>query len=251
VRFAAGLTFAAFALANAPGPTRAQQAQPTLLVSSTIRAQPASRVKLDVRLARRETVAPNSFLRLKGVPLTASLSAGYAIRPGAWAVPLNALGALEIILPVDVAGAAEITISLVSVDGVVLGETQTSLVVAPAQGTQARGEAPQRVETPRSGEGVPLTPEQREQALALHAKGQAYLDQGNVYAARKFFERAVEVGWAPSAVALAATFDPEELAKLKTVGLRPDPAAARKWYEIAHQLGSQEASERLRRLGAR
>jgi hypothetical protein len=202
-------------------------------------------VKLDVRLARREAVAPNSFLRLKGLPVTASLSAGYAIRPGAWAVPLSALGALEVILPVDVGGSTEVTISLVSVDGVVLGETKTSLVVAAPEGAPARDEAPTR------GENVPLTPEQREQALALHAKGQSYLEQGNIYAARKFFERAAEVGWAPSAVALAATYDPDELAKLKTVGLQADPAAARKWYEVARQLGSAEASERLRRLGAR
>jgi TPR repeat protein len=51
-------------------------------------------------------------------------------------------------------------------------------------------------------------------------------------------------------VALAATYDPEELNKMRVIGLVPDPAAARKWYEKARELGALEASDRLRRLGA-
>jgi TPR repeat protein len=77
------------------------------------------------------------------------------------------------------------------------------------------------------------------------------LDRGNIFAARKFFERAVEIGLAQSAVALASTYDPNELAKLKVIGMQPDVAAARKWYEKARELGAVEASERLARLGAR
>ena len=73
--------------------------------------------------------------------------------------------------------------------------------------------------------------------------------RGNIYAARKFFERATEAGLAQSAVALAGTYDPDELAKLDVVGLRPNVDAARKWYERARELGAPEAAERLRRLG--
>jgi TPR repeat protein len=52
-------------------------------------------------------------------------------------------------------------------------------------------------------------------------------------------------------VALASTYDPDELAKIKVVGLQPNIEEARKWYEKARELGAAEASERLRRLGAR
>ena len=52
-------------------------------------------------------------------------------------------------------------------------------------------------------------------------------------------------------MALATTYDPNELAKLKVVGLQGNAAAARTWYDRAAQLGAAEAGERLHRLGAR
>jgi hypothetical protein len=84
----------------------------------------------------------------------------------------------------------------------------------------------------------------------LHAKGVEQLERGNIFAARKFFEHATAAGLAQSAVALASTYDPDELAKIKVVGLQPNIEEARKWYEKARELGAAEASERLRRLGA-
>jgi TPR repeat protein len=98
---------------------------------------------------------------------------------------------------------------------------------------------------------LPLSSAERERAQGLHAKGVEQLERGNLVAARKFFERATEAGLAQSAVALAGTYDPDELATMKVIGLQPDIAVARKWYEKARELGAAEASERLRRLGAR
>jgi TPR repeat protein len=77
------------------------------------------------------------------------------------------------------------------------------------------------------------------------------LERGDVDAARKFFERAADQGLSQAAMALATTYDPNELAKLKVVGLQGNAIAARKWYDRAAQLGATEAGERLRRLGAR
>ena len=98
---------------------------------------------------------------------------------------------------------------------------------------------------------LPQSSSERERLLGLHAKGVEQLERGNVFAARKFFERAVEGGLAQSAVALAGTYDPDELAKMKVVGLQPNVEEARRWYEKARELGAFEAAERLRRLGAR
>lgn len=90
------------------------------------------------------------------------------------------------------------------------------------------------------------------EALQLHALGLQRLEEGNVAAARSFFERAARAGLARSALALADTYDPEELRKLKVIGLQPDVDLARKWYETAYELGAiGEAAERLQRLGAR
>ena len=89
---------------------------------------------------------------------------------------------------------------------------------------------------------LPQSSSERERVLGLHAKGVEQLERGNVFAARKFLQ---------SAVALAGTYDPDELAKMKVVGLQPNIEEARRWYEKARELGAFEAAERLRRLGAR
>ena len=75
------------------------------------------------------------------------------------------------------------------------------------------------------------------------------LERGDVDAARKFFERAADLGLSQGAMALATSYDPNELAKLKVIGLQANAAAARKWYDRAAELGAAEAGARLRRLG--
>jgi len=181
------------------------------------------------------------------LPAAAALSDGHAIAAGVWAVPLVALPKLTIILPAGAQGESAVAVSLVSVDGDILAETTMTLVIA------SDAPAPQLAAPPaRAGLAVvPLPSAERERALGLHAKGLEQLASGNIYVARRFFERAAEAGLAQSAVALAGTYDPDELAKLKVVGLQPNIEEARKWYEKARELGAVEAAERLRRLGAR
>jgi TPR repeat protein len=64
-----------------------------------------------------------------------------------------------------------------------------------------------------------------------------------------FFRQAAEAGLAIAAMRLGATYDPNELSKLKVQGLAADVAEARKWYERARELGAPEAEQRLARLG--
>lgn len=228
----------------------AQQAQrPSVSVASILRAVAASRVPLPIQVGPSGTLAKNSFIRIRGLPPAAALSDGHAIAAGTWAVPLVALPTLTVILPAGMQGESTIAITLVSVDGEVLADAKMVLAISPS----APEAAPLRQAFPPVQPGpapLPQSSAERERALGLHAKGIEQLERGNVFAARKFFERAVEAGLAQSAVALAGTYDPDELAKIKVVGLQPDIAAARKWYEKARELGAVEASERLRRLGA-
>ena len=70
-----------------------------------------------------------------------------------------------------------------------------------------------------------LAPADRDRAIKLHARGEEQLGRGNIYAARQFFERAAEAGLAESALALAATYDAAELARLRVVG--PEAGAGR------------------------
>jgi len=227
----------------------AQQAQrPSLAVTKLLRAEPASRVRLPIQAGPPGTVAKNSFIRIRGLPSAAALSDGHAIAAGVWAVPLVALPTLTIILPAGMQGESTVAVSLVTVDGDVLAETTMTLAISSS------APAPQQLPPPaRAGLAVvpPLPSAERERALGLHARGLEQLERGNIDAARRFFEHATAAGLAQSAVALAGTYDPAELAKMTVVGLQPNVEEARKWYEKARELGAIEATERLRRLGAR
>ncbi len=82
----------------------------------------------------------------------------------------------------------------------------------------------------------------------LVKRGEDYLAQGDIAAARLILGRAAEAHDARAAFSLAATYDPSVLKQLHVVGFRPDVAQARSWYEKAAEYGSAEASQRLAAL---
>src|SRR5258708_6496456 len=201
--------------------------QPSVSVAPIVRAEPASRVRLPIQVRPPGALAKNSFIRIRGLPPSAALSDGYSIAAGTWAVPLVALPTLSVILPVGLQGESSVAITLVSVEGEILAETNMVLAVsAPVSEPAPRQALPLVQPGPAP---LPQSSAEPERALGLHAKGLEQLERGNVFAARKFFERAVEAELAQSAVALAGTYDPDELAKLKVVGLQPNVQEARKW----------------------
>jgi hypothetical protein len=195
----------------------------------------------------------------------AALSEGHSIAPGSWAIALNALSGLKIVVPVGVTETADIVITLVGLDGSVLAEAKSTLVVrgaSPAQGVTGTAPPPAPAEraSPVPPQPVlaperrvrPLTPQDQQRALGFIKKGEELLAAGNIEAARLFYERAADAGLAEGALAMAATYDPDELARRQVVGgLQPDPVAARRWYERARELGAAEAEDRLKRLSAR
>jgi TPR repeat protein len=82
----------------------------------------------------------------------------------------------------------------------------------------------------------------------LLRRGQELLNTGDIASARLAFRRAANGGSAPAALALGGSYDPFVLAELGVLGLAPDIAQARAWYERASALGSSEAPRRLERL---
>jgi hypothetical protein len=197
---------------------------------------------------------------MRGFPATISLTEGHAIAPGAWAVPLFGLSTLKAIVPAGLSGRNEISISLVGVDGTTFAETKTALVIAaPTPPERAVPEPPQRVATPlppafikRPAPPRELPAEERARAERMLAQGARHLEQGNIGAARMFFQRAAEAGLADGALKMGGTYDPLELPRTNSlVGISPDRNEARKWYERARDLGAQEADDRLARLGGR
>ena len=128
-------------------PAAAQRSEgPSITVPPTIVAEPASQTALSIQVGPPERLPSNSFVRLRGLPASVSLTEGHAISPGLWAVPLVALSALKAIVPAGITGRTEVIIHLVSVDGATLAETKTALVVGPANVNRRRAAAgpPQR-----------------------------------------------------------------------------------------------------------
>jgi TPR repeat protein len=69
--------------------------------------------------------------------------------------------------------------------------------------------------------------------------------EADLASARLFYERAVDAGDAHAALKLGATYDPLFLSKAGLRFVRPDPAAARHWYERGRDLGAGDEAEIL------
>ena len=221
---------------------------PQVTLAPTLSARSAARATLDIRVGPADALPRNAFVRVRGLPPAVSLSEGYATAPGAWAVPLYALSSLQMLVPTGVTGRAEITVSLVSEEGALLAEAKSVLVIeAPAAAPQANKAD---LRAPAQPKPPVLSPGDREAAEKFVARGERELEQGQVAVARQFFLRAAQVGYAPGALLLAATYDPRELARWRVQGVQPNLDEARKWYQRARELGAPEAEERLARLGA-
>jgi hypothetical protein len=214
-------------------------------------AEPASRALLSIEVGPMESLPSQSYVVVRGLPLSVSLDGGHSLGAGSWAVPQYALPALKANIPAGLASRSELVVGLLSVDGVVLAEARTVLVI----GQTAAGSLPaQAVPGPppqAASRALSRGPSTEERALAerLVAQGERYFTAGDVVSARLLFRRAADWGFAPAALRLAATYDPSELRRLQVQGVAADRDEARKWYERARELGAPEAEERLARLG--
>ncbi len=240
-----------------------------LNVSKIILAEPAGETSLPIQVGPIDAIARNSFIRIRGLPPAAALTEGHSIAPGAWAIPIIALPNLKITLPVGLSGKSDVTVALVTVDGTIVAETKTALVIAAtaliapdetepqSKNVASLGPASSAVRSqepatrPQASQKTsPMTDEQQ-RALPFISRGNEQLGQGNVAAARLFYQRAADAGLAQGALALAGTYDPAELNRIGARFVQPDTQIARKWYERARQLGASEAQERLDQLGSR
>src|SRR4030088_3193830 len=82
----------------------------------------------------------------------------------------------------------------------------------------------------------------------LIKRGEDYLAQGDLAAARLVLARAAEARDPRATYSLAAAYDPAVHKQLHVVGVKADIAQARAWYEKAAEYGSAEASRRIATL---
>jgi hypothetical protein len=267
--------------ASALGATTVAGPSPHLEVPSVVIGAPASETSLGISIGRDATLPSNTYIRIRGMSPMLALTSGHVIAPGAWAVAIAALPDLRLVIPAGAAGKTDVHVALVAIDGGVVAEAKTTLIISGAAlgGTgrtkqQSTPSAPSAVVTaapsvvvlppstppnPRSPpartgqqKAVALSDADRERAESLLDRGRKLLASGNIASARLFFQRAADAGLADGALAMGDTFDPIELSRLDAIGIHPDPSEARHWYEKARELGAAgTADRRLERLGAR
>jgi hypothetical protein len=148
-----------------------------------------------------------------------------------------------------------VAVAVVDVEGTILSEAASALVVGPAvvfapdqepAATLSSENKPLVYRPASNSQPTPLLAdfsEAREERLL--AVGERHLAQGNIAAARAFFRRAADAGLAVGATLLATTYDPIELQRLKVLGVVADPTEARKWYRRARKLGAPDDPSRF------
>jgi hypothetical protein len=253
-------------------PTPAQKAsRPELQVPSAILAEPATETPVTIRITEPASVPRLSFVRLRGLPPAATVSDGHTIATGTWVVALTSLNSLRIAAPKDLVGRYEITVTLVTIDGEMIDEARTTLVVAPLATLPQTSDSREPATTILRASPIPAAPaseppittsraaptpgpglsgEARDRTTKMLQKANELMSTGDISAARLFYQRAADAGLAEAALAMALTWDPNELGRWKVLGLKADAKEAQRWYERAKALGSGEADQKLKRLGS-
>lgn len=202
--------------------------------------------------------ATYSFLMFQGLPPDFTMSSGFRTKKQ-WAVSLNDIGGLRIVPPPGYTGAFPLDVLLVKgKDSEPERRRMKVAFLAAEKPAEATSNIASQVLT--SGHqndsldpGRSRRPARRPvvaQAMSDDdrfnmERGDTLFEQGDVSAARLLYHRMAKKGIAAAAFAMGRTYDPDYLRALKVEGLHPDVAQARVWYEMADELGSREARNRL------
>lgn len=218
----------------------ARAAGPEIVTIPEIWVTPETEMPLVIMVQSGEPLPPQLMLLVRGLPPEVTLTEGRPFGQGVWVVPLASLGRLRLRAPAQTSQ-NPLSLSLVKLDGTPLAETSVTLYIA-----QPPGKSDQLPTAAIPLREVPAI--DREFGTKLMERGHDSIRAGNIAVARQFYQRAADRGLPEAAIALASTYDPRELARLKVIGVQPDSALARKWYERAHELGARDAQARIRTL---
>jgi hypothetical protein len=222
-------------------------------------------IPLGVSLAE---ASGDAALLLSGLPVGSTISAGLPFGADNWLLSASELSNAVIRPPRGFVGAIDLAVELRLADDTVadhqslrltwvetpktattIAAAQTTAGAAPA-GTGSTDNRPR--ETPNSqATNVPLRRLDRQEIADLLKRGEEFVAAGNLGPARLALRRAAEAGDSQAAFVLATTYDPILLETRRVIGVVPDIAMARAWYEKAKEFGSTDASLRLGLLASR
>ncbi|MGI9381535.1 MAG: hypothetical protein ACR2PO_00145 [Methyloligellaceae bacterium] len=227
---------------------------------------------------------PETSIMIQGVPKGARLSAGQQVRDGTWILPPAQTSGLMLLLPDSASpGLLVLDVTLVTSNGSVPEARKLAVAVAQAKRAEAAPQpAPQPAPAPQARETAAPpapAPQSRQAAVVpapapvqavqprrqpavppiqrtiaegeesrLLARGGGLMRDGDIAGARLIFEHAARRGSVKAMVALAKSYDPDQLNKLGVQGIQPDLEKAINWYERASRGGDQESRVRAQAL---
>jgi hypothetical protein len=175
---------------------------------------------------------------IHGLPSGMGVSMGEAIGASSWRVAAADLASTWVLPPQDFIGAIDLGVELRLADDVVADRRTVRLEwSAPPPAAPAAAEPAVRSLD-------------RDEIATLIKRSEDFIAAGDLAAARVLLRRAAEARDAGAALALAATYDPIVLERLKVYGFSADVDTARAWYEKAKEFGSAEAPRRLELLAS-
>ena len=219
---------------------------------------------LKIQLPENPTVT-YSFLMFRNMPPMFTLSSGFGTKDY-WAASLHDIEGLRVIPPDGYEGS--FTMEVLLVKGVGADPERRMVKVAvtskgSVQGGASSGDETKLLTSTRPDETTaalpPLNPPRQPRPQggeltdieqSMMERGDTYLKQGDIAAARLLYRQLAKKGIAAGAFAMGNTYDPEFLATLRIRGLQPDVGQAKNWYRMAEELGSTQAAQRLATLNA-
>jgi hypothetical protein len=188
------------------------------------------------------------------------LSLGTSLGSMGWQVLAGNLDQTFVAAPANFVGTMHASVQLRSAGGQLLDDKIIRLEwVAKEVAKEREKEVEKEIEKPdirSAGAAVSaqpaavLPPLGAEQIDTLIKLAKELLNLGDIALARPLLKRAALAGNAQAALELAKTFDQAFLTEWGVLGLAPDAAQAREWYESARELGSIEALRHLERLAS-
>ena len=210
----------------------------------------------------------DAALLISGLPIGSTISTGISMGADNWLLSASELSNAAVRPPPGFVGAINLAIELRLADDTVADrqslrltwvgtpETATAIMAAPTTavtapvGTDSTGTRPSGTSNSQATT-APLRRLDREEIANLLARGEEFVAAGNLGPARLALRRAAEAGDPRAAFVLATTYDPILLGTRRVIGVAPDIAMARAWYEKAKEFGSTDASRRLELLASR
>jgi hypothetical protein len=190
---------------------------------------------------------------LNGLLAGTRLSAGSAVGAGGWRVAARDFATVVAFAPQDFVGVMSAAVDVRTPSDSLLDRSVMRLEwVEGARNSQMRRPLSERIDAAPPNPALSPTPTvqpvETDEVAVLLKRGDEYLRNGDLVAARVVLRRAADAGSARAALALGSTFDPVVFADLGVLGFAPDAAQARSWYERAEQLGSSETAHRMERV---